>query len=94
MTKQSDLQNIKFVELKGHVEIIYSVAFSPKNNFILTGSADRTAKLWNLRPYLTFEQLSLITQLIHLKNNKIEVTFLFDDKFFSDILNSFDKDQK
>jgi WD40 repeat protein len=32
--------------LKGHTEIVYSVAFSPDGKQVLTGSFDRTLKLW------------------------------------------------
>jgi WD40 repeat protein len=33
--------------LKGHTETIYTVAFSPDGRCLLTGSFDRTLKLWN-----------------------------------------------
>ncbi len=32
--------------LKGHTEIVYAVAFSPDGTHILTGSFDKTLKLW------------------------------------------------
>jgi WD40 repeat protein len=34
--------------LLGHSSSVYSVAFSPDNKMIATGSGDRTVKLWNL----------------------------------------------
>ncbi|GMP86624.1 hypothetical protein CsSME_00039332 [Camellia sinensis var. sinensis] len=37
----------KVCTLKGHTERLTDVAFSPIDNYISTGSADRTAKLWN-----------------------------------------------
>ncbi|CAL5420759.1 unnamed protein product [Camellia sinensis] len=37
----------KVCTLKGHTERLTDVAFSPMDNYISTGSADRTAKLWN-----------------------------------------------
>lgn len=33
--------------LKGHTQYIAGIAFSPKKNIIATGSADKTARLWN-----------------------------------------------
>ena len=32
--------------LKGHSEIVYSVAYSPDGKRIISGSADETVKIW------------------------------------------------
>src|SRR5436853_6539433 len=32
--------------LKGHTEIVYAVAFSPDGKYVVTGSFDKTLKLW------------------------------------------------
>ncbi|KAH7850263.1 hypothetical protein Vadar_029987 [Vaccinium darrowii] len=37
----------KVSTLKGHTERLTDVAFSPVDNYVATGSADRTARLWN-----------------------------------------------
>ena len=35
------------ITFEGHTEYIAGIAFSPKKNIIATGSADKTARLWN-----------------------------------------------
>jgi hypothetical protein len=37
------------LELKGHTNAVWSVAFSPDGTRIVTGSADQTAKVWDAR---------------------------------------------
>ncbi|MHC4505112.1 MAG: WD40 repeat domain-containing protein, partial [Planctomycetota bacterium] len=37
--------------LKGHSSGLYSAAFSPDGRRIVTGSADKTAKLWDADPW-------------------------------------------
>ena len=37
-----------FIELKGHTDIVWSAAFSPDGKKIVTGSADKTARIWDL----------------------------------------------
>ena len=44
--------------LKGHREIIDCVAFSPDGNLLISGSADRTARLWDLESGKTLFVLS------------------------------------
>src|SRR6266852_1347289 len=34
--------------LKGHTEIVYGIAFSPDGRHVLTGSFDKTLKLWEM----------------------------------------------
>ncbi|MBD2464610.1 WD40 repeat domain-containing protein [Oscillatoria sp. FACHB-1407] len=34
----------------GHTRPVYSVAFSPDNNYLASGGADRTVKIWSLTP--------------------------------------------
>ena len=36
--------------LKGHTDVIMSVAFSPDGNRIVSGSGDRTVKVWDISP--------------------------------------------
>src|SRR5437870_2382406 len=35
------------ITLKGHTEMIYGVAFSPDGKYVITGSFDRSLKLWD-----------------------------------------------
>jgi WD40 repeat protein len=35
------------IELVGHKKSIYSVAISPNNRFVVTGSFDKTARIWD-----------------------------------------------
>ena len=37
------------VVLRGHEKTIYAVAISPDNRWLVTGSEDKTARLWPLR---------------------------------------------
>jgi len=37
------------IVLRGHKHYIYAVAISPDNHWLVTGSLDSTARLWNLR---------------------------------------------
>ena len=39
----------QLLDLKGHTDGVYCVAFSPDGTRIVTGSADHTAKLWDAR---------------------------------------------
>lgn len=84
----SDLGNVQSIELKGPQDLT-SVAFNYNNKFALTDHGN-TIRLWNLKADLNFEQLCLIVQLTHLKNNNVNAGFLFDDELFTDIFNSFD----
>ena len=34
--------------LKGHTRVVYSLAFSPNNRYLVSGSADKNAIIWNL----------------------------------------------
>lgn len=36
-------------ELKGHTSWVMSAQFSPCSNFVVTASADKTAKIWNVQ---------------------------------------------
>ncbi len=38
------------LELKGHTDAVFSVAFSPDGARIVTGSGDGTARVWDARP--------------------------------------------
>ena len=48
----------KTIMLKGHTDSIYSIAISSDNNYALTGSADNTARLWNLETGQTIKILA------------------------------------
>ena len=37
----------ELVEIKGHINQVLAVAFTPDGNTLATGSADGTIKLWN-----------------------------------------------
>ena len=39
---------LELLTLKGHSNGIYGVAFSPDGNRIVSGSADNTAKIWDV----------------------------------------------
>ncbi|KAG0358970.1 hypothetical protein BGX24_005881, partial [Mortierella sp. AD032] len=42
-----DLQSEKpFIELKGHNNFVYSVAYSPCGKWVISGSEDKTARIW------------------------------------------------
>jgi WD40 repeat protein len=45
----SDPDNIFYQEMGGHTSAVTAVSFSPDGQSILTGSSDKTAKLWDLR---------------------------------------------
>ena len=42
MNKRSEITT-----LKGHTDFVYSVAFSPDRKLLVSGSGDKTVKLWN-----------------------------------------------
>ncbi|KAJ7102047.1 WD40-repeat-containing domain protein, partial [Mycena epipterygia] len=41
--------------LKGHTDWVQSVAFSPDGAQIVSGSADRTIRIWDAEPYLRID---------------------------------------
>lgn len=47
----SDMQQLDKIEfiLKGHTKSILSMVIIPNKNFFLSGSRDRTIRLWDLR---------------------------------------------
>lgn len=45
----ADQQSVKLVPQLGHHSHVTSVAFSPNDHFLLTGSADSTDRLWDLK---------------------------------------------
>ncbi len=40
-------QNIELVVQKGHLDYVSAVSFSPDTKYVITGSNDKTAKLWD-----------------------------------------------
>jgi len=62
--------------LAGHTNPVLAVAISPDGNHVVTGSADRTARIWNLAPdlfsllaNLNLEQIRVL-QWIHVAAQK------------------------
>lgn len=45
-----DATGVEVLSLKGHAAMVMAVAFSPDGTRIVSGSADRTAKIWDRRP--------------------------------------------
>jgi WD40 repeat protein len=46
----TDLRNLdygRFPDFIGHTGDVYSIAFSPDGNYLLSGSSDSTIKLWS-----------------------------------------------
>ncbi|MBA3954274.1 hypothetical protein H0X48_03075 [Candidatus Dependentiae bacterium] len=48
---------IQFKEFKGHTDIVNSVSFSPCGKLALTGSSDKTVRLWHLATGTTIQEL-------------------------------------
>ena len=70
--------------LKGHREEIISVAISPDSSFIVTGSADKTARIWAtksgaLRAVLTGHKETIETVSIS-PDNRVIATDTYDEK--------------
>ena len=42
-------QQKPLLEVQGHVDRVYSVAFSPDGNWVLSGSGDHTIRIWDAR---------------------------------------------
>ena len=66
-------QKAHLVIPKGHLEGITSVCFSPDGKFILSGSRDHTAKIWNL--------LGHEVETFNLDKDVLAVAFSPDEKF-------------
>lgn len=47
----------ELVKLEGHKDAVFSCAFSHDGKFIVSGSCDKTAKLWNIE---TGEELGVL----------------------------------
>lgn len=51
--------------LKGHTNVINGLAFSPDGNRLISGSADKTARIWNVRTQKTIHVLKGHTDHIY-----------------------------
>lgn len=51
--------------LKGHINVIYGLAFSPDGNKLILGSADKTARIWDVRTQKTIHVLKGHTNSIY-----------------------------
>ncbi|CAD8114811.1 unnamed protein product [Paramecium sonneborni] len=72
--------NLKFM-MAGHIQIITSIVFSPKENILVSGSHDQQIKLWNSHTGLEVKTLKIKlseslqmdkTQLLYVKMNLFE----------------------
>jgi len=69
-------------QFAGHTNTIYSVNFSPLEGYILTGSLDGTARLWDIQSGKT------IRAFVNHKDSVVSTDFSFDGKYM--ITGSFD----
>ncbi len=66
-----------FPELKGHSESLISVAFSPDGKYLVSGSYDKTLKLWSV------ESQKEITTLKGHSSWLISIAFSPDGKYLA-----------
>ncbi len=66
-TLQQILNNLREKNrLKGHIDSIYSIRFSPNGKYIATASKDQTVRLWNLQGKL-LQKLQLNHSIIYIR---------------------------
>ena len=71
-----NIEKILIKQLKGHEGVIFCVEFSDDNNWLISGSDDRTIKLWNLKdpnklPITLYGHSARVWNCKFLKENQI-----------------------
>ncbi len=77
---------VGYKELTGHTDEIKSIAFSPDDKFVLTGSYDNTARLWNI------ETGEMVHEFIGHTSAITSVTFSSDSRYI--LTGSLDKTER
>lgn len=72
--------------LHGHKEAITSVAFSANGRYAITGSDDKSARIWDFNfNNLSLSEMVLISKLNNLFINKLPFDSVFQDQYFDSV---------